>query len=98
MGPAFPPWAWRRPASHREAELGTDGREASSDRPDLFVTYLDRARRWTARVDWSTIRTARFDLDRTNAFVDANDAEDRGLRLMDPRTDEPAITTALPES
>ena len=35
-------------------------------------------------------------LDRTNAFVDANDAEDRGLQLLDPATDGPAITTGQP--
>jgi hypothetical protein len=73
-------------------------RISRQDRPDLFVTYLDRVRRWTARVGWSTLEIARSELDRTNAFVDANDAEDRGLRLMGPSTDDPAITAGLPES
>jgi uncharacterized membrane protein YdbT with pleckstrin-like domain len=29
-------------------------------------------------------------------FVDANDAEDRGLQLLDPTTNAPAVTTHLP--
>jgi hypothetical protein len=42
-----------------------------------------RLRRWTAGVDWSTLATSRHDLERANAFVDA---EDRGLQLLDPAT------------
>lgn len=61
------------------------------DQPDLFVTYLERVRRWTGRMDWSSREGARTQLDRTNAFVDANDAEDRGLQLLDPVTGAPAI-------
>jgi hypothetical protein len=68
-------------------------RLSRQDHPDLFVAYLDRVRRWTARMDWSTFAAARELLDHTNAFVDANDAEDRGLQLLDPATDEPAITS-----
>jgi hypothetical protein len=47
-------------------------------------------------MDWSTLAIARELLDRTNAFVDANDAEDRGLQLLDPATAVPAITTGEP--
>ncbi len=61
------------------------------DQPDLFVTYLDRVRRWTGRMDWSTREVTRAQLEETNAFVDANDAEDRGLQLLDPVTSAPAI-------
>jgi hypothetical protein len=84
----------------REAERLRRGhrRLSRQDPPDLFVTYLDRVRRWTARVDWSTLEIARSELDRTNAFLDANDAEDRGLPLTDPSTDDPTITTFPPES
>jgi hypothetical protein len=59
-------------------------RLSRQDRPDLLVAYLDRVRRWTTRMDWSTLPGARRLLDRTNAFVDANEAEDRGLHLLDP--------------
>jgi hypothetical protein len=85
------------PTISRNDYLRALRRLSRQDRPDLFVTYLDRVRRWTSRVDWSTLAIARSELDRTHAFVDANDAEDRGLRLMDPSTDDPAIATALPE-
>ncbi|MGH9113751.1 MAG: Fic family protein [Acidimicrobiales bacterium] len=71
-------------------------RLSRQDRPDLFVTYLDRVRRWTARMDWSTLVIARGLLDRTNAFVDANDAEDRGLQLLDPASNLPALATRQP--
>jgi len=71
-------------------------RLSRQDRPDLFVTYLDRVRRWTARMDWSTLAIARELLDRTNAFVDANDAEDRGIQLLDPASNDPAVATGQP--
>lgn len=61
-------------------------RLSRQDRPDLFVAFLDRVRRWTARMDWSTLDIAHAFLNQTNAFVDANDAEDRGLHLLDPTT------------
>jgi hypothetical protein len=35
-------------------------------------------------MDWSTMATALGMLEATNALLDANDAEDRGVRLMDP--------------
>jgi hypothetical protein len=66
------------------------------DRPDLFVAYLERVRRWTARMDWSTLAVSRRLLESTNAFADPNDAEDRGLHLLDPITKDPAITTNEP--
>jgi hypothetical protein len=60
-------------------------RLSRQDRPDLFVAVLDRARRWTSRMDWSgPPPTTRRLLERSNAFVDATDAEDRGIHLLDP--------------
>jgi hypothetical protein len=84
------------PTISRNDYLRALRRLSRQDHPDLLVTYLDRVRRWTGRVDWSTLVTSRQILDRTNAFVAANDAEDRGLRLLDPATENPAITTAPP--
>ncbi len=75
------------PTISRNDYLRALRRLSRQDRPELFVTYLDRIRRWTARVDWSTLDTARHHLDKTHAFVDANDAEDRGLHLVDPTVD-----------
>ncbi|CAN5486712.1 Fic family protein [soil metagenome] len=86
------------PTISRNDHLRALRRLTRQDRPDLFVTYLDRVRRWTARMDWSTLAVARRLLDRTNAFVDANDAEDRGLQLLDPATDGRAIMTSGAES
>ena len=84
------------PTISRNDYLRALRRLSRQDRPDLFVAYLDRVRRWTARMDWSTLAVARALLERTNAFVDSNDAEDRGLQLLDPATDDPAITTGDP--
>lgn len=80
------------PTISRNDYLRALRRLSRQDRPDLFVSYLDRVRRWTARMDWSTLDIARALLDHANAFVDANDAEDRGLQLLDPATDGPAIS------
>ena len=81
------------PTTSRNDYLRALRRLGRQDRPDVFVSFLDRIRRWTARMDWSTLAGARELLDRTNAFVDANDAEDRGLQLLDPATGDPAIAT-----
>lgn len=80
------------PTISRNDYLRALRRLSRQDRPDLFVTYLDRIRRWTTRMDWSTLVGARGQLERANAFVDANDAEDRGIQLVDPTTNAPAIT------
>lgn len=84
------------PTVSRHDYLRALRRLSRQDRPDLFVTYLDRVRRWTARMDWSTLPLARDLLAQTNAFVDANDAEDRGVQLLDPTTAVPAIATGPP--
>jgi len=49
-----------------------------------------------ARMDWTNLDSSRRLLEQTNAFVDANDAEDRGLHLLDPSTRDPALTTREP--
>ena len=84
------------PTISRNDYLRALRRLSRQDHPDLFVTYLDRVRRWTARINWSTLAVARESLDRTNAFADANDAEDRGLQLLDPVTTGAAIATGEP--
>ena len=84
------------PTISRNDYLRALRRLSRQDHPDLFVTYLDRVRRWTARINWSTLAVARESLDRTNAVADANDAEDRGLQLLDPVTTGAAIATGEP--
>jgi hypothetical protein len=66
-------------------------RLSRQDHPDLLVAYLDRVRRWTARMDWSTLSHSRELLESTNAFADPNDAEDRGLHLLDPVQENPVL-------
>jgi hypothetical protein len=81
------------PTISRNDYLRALRRLSRQDRPDLFVTFIDRVRRWTVRMDWSTLESARTSLDRTNALANANDAEDRGLHLLDPSTERPAVST-----
>lgn len=81
------------PTISRNDYLRALRRLSRQDHPDLFVTYLDRVRRWTARMDWWDIATTKRLLDATNALMDANEAEDRGLQLLDPNDDRPALTS-----
>lgn len=54
------------------------------DRPDLLIDAMDRLQRFTSRIDFSDTATARRQLGEANAFVDAADAERRGLHLRMP--------------
>ncbi|MGQ0508923.1 MAG: hypothetical protein ACT4TC_26775 [Myxococcaceae bacterium] len=45
---------------------------------------MDFAQRYTSRVDFSTLDKARRMLERTQAFLDPQEALDRGLRLTLP--------------
>jgi Fic family protein len=49
-----------------------------------LVASLAFARRWTARVDFTSRETAEADLHRTHALRDAREAEDTGIRLTLP--------------
>jgi hypothetical protein len=49
------------------------------------VQVLDFAQRYTASIRWEDFDTARGELQSTNAFIDANEAEDRGIRLILPK-------------
>jgi Fic family protein len=49
-----------------------------------LIRTLSFARRYTARVDFTSRATAEADLSRTHAFDDARDAEDAGIRLTLP--------------
>ena len=53
-------------------------------RPDALVATLAFAQRWTSLIDWSSLESARADLDRTNALLDPAEAEQEGLRLVLP--------------
>lgn len=81
------------PTCSRNDYLRALRRLSRQDHPDLFVAFLDRVRRWTARMDWSNLARSQELLENTNAFVDSTDAEDRGLHLLDPVTEDPALST-----
>lgn len=51
---------------------------------DGLVATLAFAQRWTSQVDWSTVESARADLEATNALLDSTDAEAESLRLQLP--------------
>jgi len=50
-----------------------------------IVQVLDFAQRYTASIGWEDFDTARAELESTNAFMDANEAEDKGIRLILPK-------------
>ena len=52
-----------------------------------IVRTLDFAQRYTAAVDFADLDRARLILDRTNAFVDPNEADAAGTRLLLPTPD-----------
>jgi hypothetical protein len=51
---------------------------------DPLIATLLFAQRYTARIDFTDRATAEADLERTNAFRDANEAEAAGVRLVLP--------------
>jgi hypothetical protein len=46
---------------------------------------VDFAQRYAASIRWEDFDLARADLQTTNAFMDANEAEDKGVRLVLPK-------------
>ncbi|MGH9562573.1 MAG: Fic family protein, partial [Terracidiphilus sp.] len=50
-----------------------------------IIQVLDFAQRYTTSIRWEDFDTARADLESTNAFMDANEAEDKGIRLILPK-------------
>ena len=49
-----------------------------------LIRVLDFAQKWTATVDWTDFNAAQETLTTTNAFVDSNEADDLGIRLILP--------------
>jgi Fic family protein len=50
-----------------------------------LIQVLDFAQRYTSAIRWDDFATARSTLEETNAFLDSNEAEDRGIRLVVPK-------------
>ena len=51
---------------------------------DPIVRTLEFAQKWTAAIDWASVETTRRVLKACHAFVDATEAEGRGVRLRLP--------------
>lgn len=49
---------------------------------DPLIRVLDFAQKYTSKVDWSSLQTARTYLEKTNAFVDPQRADFEGIRLV----------------
>jgi hypothetical protein len=50
-----------------------------------IVQVLDFAQRYATSIRWEDFDTARAELQSSNAFMDANEAEDKGIRLILPK-------------
>ena len=54
-------------------------------RASPLIQVLEFAQRYTSAIRWNTFEQARGDLQATNAFMDANEAEDKSIRLVLPK-------------
>ena len=52
--------------------------------PGPIVRVLDFAQRWVAATPWMDLEGTRVALERNHAFMDANEAENAGIRLRLP--------------
>jgi hypothetical protein len=55
-----------------------------SAHPTPVIRMLDFAQKFTNAIDWRDFNAARQMLEDTNAFMDANEAENKGVRLTIP--------------
>jgi hypothetical protein len=72
------------PLCFREDYLGALRALSRQANPEPLLRMADRAQRWAALVDWSTMPGALAQLERTNALVAPDEADERGLVLRDP--------------
>lgn len=54
--------------------------------PTPLLKTVERAQRWTSLVDWASVDIAVAQLRQTNALVPPDEADERGLILLDPPT------------
>lgn len=73
------------PTVYRDNYLTALKALSQGGKPTPLVRVLDFAQKYTSTIRWENFDTARSDLQETNAFMDANEAEDRGVRLVLPR-------------
>lgn len=58
---------------------------SQSSRVTPFVQVLDFAQRYTNPIQWDDFNQAKASLEATHAFLKANEAEDKGVRLVLPK-------------
>lgn len=72
------------PLSFRTDYLGALRAISRQGNPEPPLRAVERAQRWSSLVDWSTMERALAQLDRANALVPPDEAEEQGLALLDP--------------
>ena len=70
------------PTAYRANYLSALKALSQSGRPEPLIRMLDYAQRWTATVDWRSVRETTRALDDCNAFLDPVVAEEEGKRLL----------------
>ena len=72
------------PLCFRADYLGALRAMSRQGNPEPLLRMAERVQRWASLVDWSTLPRALAQLERTNALVPPDEAEERGLVLRDP--------------
>jgi Fic family protein len=73
------------PTVYRDNYLTALKALSQSARSTPFIQVLDFAQRYTGSIRWEDFDTARAELKAANAFMDANEADNRGVRLVLPK-------------
>lgn len=69
------------PTIYRANYLGALKALSQTENPEPLVRTLDFAQRWVAGTRWADLESTRATLVRSHAFMDANEAENAGIRL-----------------
>jgi hypothetical protein len=72
------------PLCFRADYLGALRAMSRQANPEPLLRMTDRAQRWSSLVDWSSMPRATAQLEACNALVAPDEAEERGLILLDP--------------
>lgn len=72
------------PLPFRTDYLGALRAMSRQGNTDPLLRMVERAQRWASLVDWSEMPRAAAQLEATNALVPSDEAEERGLILLDP--------------
>ena len=71
----------RHPTIFRSNYLSALKAHSNVNNPTTLVRTLDFAQRWVFALPWGDLNQTRSVLDRSNAFMDPVEADDRGIRL-----------------